>query len=125
MSEKEFVIRATLDFEYKVKAESADDAAQMMDDGESRIGPGNCVGYSIEAVVSADKKFYFWDDEDDERAKCAVCGHLLWDGHTGRRYYDREKRTNKWPNACDVYGCDCLVSVGPPEVAEETAAVTS
>ncbi|TMR11066.1 hypothetical protein ETD86_37110 [Nonomuraea turkmeniaca] len=120
MSEREFIIRATLDFEYKVKAESADDAAQMMNDGEG-VGQGECVGCSIEAVVSAENNGRFWHDEDDERAKCAACGHLLYDGHTGRRYYDREKRTNKWPNACDEYGCDCLVSV-EPEQAEAVKA---
>lgn len=120
MSEKEFVIRAMLHWEYKVKAESADDAAQMMHDGE-RIGPGNCVGYSIEAVVSAEKNGPFWHDEDDERAKCATCRHLLYDGHTGRRYYDREKRTSQWPTACDEYGCDCLVSVEPEQAGAVTA----
>jgi hypothetical protein len=120
-AKKEFIIRATLDFEYKVTAESADDAAQMMHDGE-RIGAGQCFGYSIEAVVSADRAGQLWDDDQDERAKCATCGHLLHDGHTGRRYYDRETRTNQWPNACDEYDCDCLVSVEPEP--EQAAAVT-
>lgn len=119
MTEKEFVIRATLEYEYKVKAASADDAAQMMHDGE-RIGAGQCFGYSIEAVVSADQAGRFWGLDKDERAKCATCGHLLYDGHTGGRYYDREKRTNQWPTACDAYGCDCLASVEPePEKAPQ------
>ncbi|TDD45404.1 hypothetical protein E1286_24105 [Nonomuraea terrae] len=121
MTEKTFIIRATLDFEYKVKAENADEAAQMMHDGESNIGPGSCVGYNIEAVVSADKADYFWDSDQDERAKCQ-CGHLLNDAHTGRRYYDREKRTNKWPNACDEHGCSCMN--GSEAVAEQPAAVS-
>ncbi|WP_049568749.1 hypothetical protein [Nonomuraea sp. SBT364] len=122
MTEKTYIIRATLDYEYKVQAESPDDAAQLMQDGESNIGPGQCVGFTIEAVVSAERNGPYWHDEDDERAKCEDCKHLLYDGHTGRRYYDREKRTNKWPNACDEYGCGCLSGVEP--VAEQPAAVT-
>jgi hypothetical protein len=122
MAAKEYIIRATLDYEYKVTAESADEAAQMMDDSECNIGPGNCVGYGIEAVVSADKASYFWDFDQDERAMCQGCGHLLYDGHTGRRYYDRKTRSNKWPNACDEHGCRCLIGAEP--VTEKAAAVT-
>ncbi|MFI7449592.1 hypothetical protein ACIBQX_18995 [Nonomuraea sp. NPDC049714] len=122
MTAKEYIIRATHDYEYKVTAESADEAAQMMSDGEN-IGPGNCVGYGIEAVVSADKAGYYWDFDQDERAMCGECGHLLYDGHTGRRYYDRKARSSKWPNACDEYGCDCLNGAEP--VTEQPAAVSS
>lgn len=118
MAEKEFVIRATLDFEYKVRAESADDAAQIMHDGEG-IGKGECVGYGIEAVVSADKAGHFWDDKADERAKCVVCGHLLYDGHTGSRYYDYKTRENPHPHACNEFLCDCLNGVTPAAVQAE------
>lgn len=121
---KTFIIRATLDYEYKVQAENADDAAQIMQDGERNVGPGQCVGYSIEAVVSAENNGPFWNDEDDERAKCAHCHHLLYDGHTGRRHYDRTTRASRWPNACDEYGCDCRNGVEPEVEAEEPAAVT-
>lgn len=117
MPEREFVIRATLDFEYKVKAESADEAAQMMHDGE-RIGEGNCVGYGIEAVVSVDKAGRYWDLDEDERAKCAVCGHL-YEGHTGSCYYNHQTRECAHPNACDEHGCDCLNGApAGPEMAE-------
>jgi hypothetical protein len=122
MAAKEYIIRATHEYEYKVKAESADEAAQMMDDSESNIGPGNCVGYGIEAVVSADKANYFWDSDQDERAMCQECGHLLYDRHTGRRYYDRKTRSNQWPNACDEHGCDCRNASAPDPV--DSPAVT-
>jgi hypothetical protein len=120
---KEFIVRVELHYEYKVTTESADDAAQMIGEGERNVGRGECVGYSIDSVVSAEKAGRYWDLDEDERAKCANCSHLAYDGHTGRRYYDREKRTNQWPTACDEYGCDCLVSVEPePEQVEAVTA---
>jgi hypothetical protein len=108
MSEQEFVIRAFLEFEYRVKAEDADDAEALMDTGD--VGDkGECVGYSIEAVVSPDKARQFWRDEDDLRARC-TCGHLLINQHTGRRWGDREL-SKTHPEACNQHLCDCLAPV--------------
>lgn len=120
MPEREFVIRATLDYEYKVKAECADDAAAMMHDGE-RIGGGSCVGYGIEAVVSADKAGRYWDLDEDERTVCAVCGHLYYEDHTGERYRDPKTREAPHPNACDQPRCDCLNGAPAESVKAEAA----
>lgn len=123
MPEREFIIRALHEYEHRVMAETADEAAQMMNEGEA--GRGECVGYEIEAVVSADKAKSFWDGED-ERKMCASCGHLLVDGHTGSR--DRtdciiEKKkpgVNPHPTSCDSYRCDCKVAIDPtPEEEDE------
>lgn len=122
MSEKEFVIRAHHQYEHRVMAETADEAAQMMNEGEA--GKGECVGYEIEAVVSADKANSFWD-EADERMKCRNCGHLLVDGHTGSSYRidcivaKKKPGVNPHPNSCDEYGCKCLAAVDPTTEEDE------
>ncbi|MET8334420.1 hypothetical protein [Streptosporangium canum] len=107
-TEREFIIRALLEFEYRVKAETADEAEQIMNDGELR-DKGSCTGYSVDAVVSADKAGHFWRDEDDLRARC-TCGHLVVNQHTGLRFGEREP-SKSHPQACSSYGCDCLAPV--------------
>ena len=116
--EKEFVVRAELHFEYKVMAEDADAAAQIMADGEA--GRGECVGYSVDAVVSASKAGRYWDDDEDERAKC-VCGHLVGDEHNGLLSGEPGKRPKPHPNACDKHGCDCLAPIDPALLADDDA----
>lgn len=106
--EREFVIRAFLEFEYRVKAESADDAERIMEDGEVS-DKGSCVGYSVEAVVSPDKAGQFWSDEDDLRARC-TCRHLVVNDHTGCRWGDREP-SKTHPEACNQHLCECLAPV--------------
>jgi hypothetical protein len=104
MAEQEFVIRALLEFEYRVKAENADDAERLMEDGELD-DKGMCVGYRVDAVVSADKRGDFWCDEDDLRARCE-CGHLVVNEHTGRKFGEREP-SKTFTRQCSAYGCKC------------------
>lgn len=108
MPEQEFIIRASLEFEYRVTAESADDAEQIMDDGELK-DEGNCVGYSVEAVVSRDKAGQLWFDGDDLRARCK-CGHLVVNEHTGRKFGEREP-SKTFTEQCSAYGCDCVMPI--------------
>ncbi|MEO3869408.1 hypothetical protein ABGB18_11300 [Nonomuraea sp. B12E4] len=105
MAEQEFIIRALLEFEYRVTAGTADEAELIMEDGGLK-DKGTCVGYSVDAVVSADKRGQFWHDEDDLRARC-TCGHLVVDQHTGRRFGQRQV-SEIHPQACSAYQCDCL-----------------
>ncbi len=113
MSEREFIIRAYVHYEYKVKAEDADAAAQMMDDGEA--GDGECVGYSVEAVVSAQGASDYWDGED-ERALC-VCGHLFVDEHQGLWSGEPGVRPKPHPRACNKRLCDCVEPIEAPAPA--------
>jgi len=115
MTEKKFIVRMIQYWEYEVTAETADDAKQMVNDGE-QLGEGSCGGYGIDSVVSADKAGQYWSDEDDERAKCLACGHLFYDGHTGARHRDPKTLKTVRPNACDEHGCDCLDAVKPLSV---------
>jgi len=106
-SEREFIVRAYLHFEYRVKAEDADAAAQAMADGEA--GNGECVGYSVEAVVTAEGASQMWDD-NDERSKC-VCGHLVVDEHQGLWSGEVGKWPKPHPRACNNLRCGCLAPV--------------
>lgn len=110
-TEKEFVVRAELYFEYRVKAENADAAAQLMADGGA--GRGECVGYSVDAVVSADKAAPDWADDEDERTKC-VCGHLVYGEHNGLWSGEPGQHPKPHPHACDKHRCDCLTPVPAP-----------
>lgn len=116
MAEQEFIIRALLEYEFRVTAENADDAEQIMDEGELD-DKGECVGYRVEAVVSAGKAGHTWWNEDDLRARCK-CGHLVVNEHTGR---DLGKRTlnETFTKACGAYRCDCLT---PAEAKPAVAA---
>lgn len=104
MPEQEFIIRALLEYQYKVSAENADDAERLMEEGELD-DKGECVGYRVEAVVSPDKRMGFWWDEDDLRARCE-CGHLVVNEHTGRKFGEREP-SKTFIQQCSAYGCDC------------------
>ncbi|WP_436759406.1 hypothetical protein [Streptosporangium sp. V21-05] len=106
-SEREFIIRAYLHFEYRVKAEDADAAVQVLENGEA--GDGECVGYSVEAVVTAKGASQVWGDED-ERSKC-VCGHLVVDEHQGLWSGEPGKWPKPHPAACNKLGCECLAPV--------------
>nr|WP_062336111.1 helix-hairpin-helix domain-containing protein [Herbidospora sakaeratensis] len=117
--EQEFVIRALLEYEYKVKAADADEAANLMQDGERNLGSGQCVGYSIHSVVSAEaaKKTQTWSEDQDERTRCK-CGHLVDESHIGRHKRDDQGRAllvkgrlvkdTDHPEACCEYRCDCV-----------------
>lgn len=109
MSEKKFIVRMVQYWEYEVTAEDADDAAQMISEGEG-VREGTCHGYGIDGVVSAEKAGQVWEDEDDERAKC-VCGHLFVDQHNGLWSGELGKHPKPHPRACDKYDCDCLAPV--------------
>ena len=111
MPEREFIIRALLEYEYRVTAENADEAERLMEEGELD-GKGECVGCSVDAVVSPDKRGDFWSDEDDLRARCK-CGHLVVNEHTGRKFGQREP-DKTFVQQCSAYGCDCLA---PSEAA--------
>jgi hypothetical protein len=103
----EFLVRVSHDYEYKVAAEDADEAEQIVQEGEA--GDGECIGYSVNEVVSAGKA----DDIDaqDERTQC-VCGHLMFNGHhTGLWSGDVGSRTKPHPRACNSLGCPCLEPV--------------
>ncbi|MGW4406576.1 hypothetical protein ACWEJ6_21280 [Nonomuraea sp. NPDC004702] len=108
MPEQEFIIRALLEYEYRVTAESADDAELLMDEGELD-GMGECVGYRVEAVVPGDKRGHTWWDEDDLRARCE-CGHLVVNEHTGRKFGEWEP-SKTFTQQCSAYGCDCLTPI--------------
>jgi hypothetical protein len=108
MPEQEFIIRALLEFEYRVTAGTADEAELIMDDGGLK-DKGECVGYSVDAVVSADKRGDFWRDEDDLRARCE-CGHLVVNEHTGRKFGEREP-SETFTQQCSAFRCDCLAPV--------------
>lgn len=96
MPEQEFVIRAFLEFEYRVKADNADEAEQLMEDGEL-VDKGECVGYSVDSVVSSDKRGdHIWQSEDDLRERCK-CGHLVFNEHEDRK--------------CRAFRCDCLMPI--------------
>lgn len=89
-TKRDFILRATQEWEYRITAESPDDAEAIFEELGSSVGKGMCTGYSIEAVVSADKKDDY--DAEDERAKC-TCGHLLYGDHSA--------------TGCIKYRCDC------------------
>ncbi|KAB8186956.1 hypothetical protein FH608_046560 [Nonomuraea phyllanthi] len=108
MPEQKFIIRALLEYEYLVTAENADEAERLMEDGE-QIGEGSCVGYSVDAVVAADKRGRFWCEEDDLRARCE-CGHLVVNEHTGRKFGEREP-SKTFTQQCSAYGCNCPTPV--------------
>jgi len=114
MAEREFIIRALLEYEYRVTAKDADQAEQIMDEGELD-DKGSCVGYRVEAVVAAEKRGEFWWDEDDLRARCE-CGHLVVNEHTGKKFGEREP-SKTFTQACCVYQCDCLAPVEPEPAA--------
>ncbi|MET7333297.1 hypothetical protein [Nonomuraea sp. NPDC005650] len=105
---QEFVIRALLEFEYRVTAENADEAERLMEEG-GLDDKGECVGYSVDAVVSADKRGDFWSDEDDLRARCE-CGHLVVNEHTGRKFGEREP-SKTFTRQCSAFHCGCLAPV--------------
>lgn len=106
--EREFVIRALLEFEYRVTAENADEAERLMEEG-GLDDKGACVGYRVEAVVSPDKRGHTWWDEDDLRARCE-CGHLVVNEHTGRKFGDREPNKT-FTRQCSAFQCNCLAPV--------------
>ncbi|MGW4469687.1 hypothetical protein ACWENQ_08440 [Nonomuraea sp. NPDC004354] len=103
MSQKEFIIRAAHYYEYRVTAEDADEAEQMLNEGDA--GEGECTGYSVDEVISSDKAEDF--DAEDERAKC-VCGHLFVNEHSGLWSGEVGKYPKPNPRACDKLGCSCL-----------------
>jgi hypothetical protein len=121
--EKEYVVRVHREFEYRTKAENADDAARRFENGEA--GEGRCVGYSVESVVSAELADKLPWESGDERLRC-VCGHLFWDEHTGfafRRPFilrgEKPVGENPNPTSCDRYMCECLSRIDSRWLGED------
>lgn len=94
MSEREFIVRVTQDWEFRITAESPEHAEATFEELGGRSGKSECTGYSVDAVVSAEKKDDY--DAEDERAKC-TCGHLFYSDHS--------------ITGCHRHGCGCLGAV--------------
>lgn len=105
-AEREYIIRASHFYEYRVMAEDADAAEQAMSEGDA--GEGECTGYSVHEVISATKDDDY--DAEDERTLC-VCGHLFVNGHHGLWSGEIGVRPKPHPRACNTLGCDCLTPV--------------
>jgi len=89
-----YTVLGTYDVRFTVEAETADEAAEMVEQGEA--GNGEIEGASVDKVTSKYKYGAFWSEYEDERSYC-TCGHLM-DQHHG-------------PGSCHYYSCKCVTPI--------------
>jgi hypothetical protein len=114
--EREFIVRGTYDFQVKVTARTADEAAELLDDSDyDWWSDHECLGYGVDEVVSVENEDKGGLD-NDERQMCQRerCGHPVLK-HTGRWNGIGTIDKVRLEHACDEIFCKCTFPLTPDE----------